>query len=317
MHNNSQSRKWNLVVNNPHEAGLLQEEIINKLQRFSLEYFCLCDEIAESGTYHTHIFMYSLSPIRFSTIKNRFPTAHIEKAYGTALDNKSYLQKTGKWAETKKAETSVEGTFYEYGNIPTEIEEENPQMSKLIKSLYEGKTTTEIILEMPKLTFKIRDIDLLRQTLLSEKYLKENRMLDVSYLYGASGTGKTRGIFNRHDASEISRVTNYRNGKGVSFDGYNAHDVLVFEEFNSQIPIEEMLNYLDIYPLYLPARYNDKVACYTKIYITSNNPFENQYEDIQRYRPDTWNAWYRRIHNIIEYHSDRSTTIHKGGFNNE
>ena len=33
-----------------------------------------------------------------------------------------------------------------------------------------------------------------------------------------------------------------------------------------------MLNYLDIYPLYLPARYTDRVACYHHVYITSNAP---------------------------------------------
>lgn len=37
-------------------------------------------------------------------------------------------------------------------------------------------------------------------------------------------------------------------------------NTLVFEEFHSQIPIGDMHNYLDIYPLMLPARYNDKVA---------------------------------------------------------
>ena len=49
-------------------------------------------------------------------------------------------------------------------------------------------------------------------------------------------------------------MTNYRATRGISFDGYHGQDVLVFEEFSSQIPIEDMLNYLDIYPLSLPAR---------------------------------------------------------------
>ena len=61
-------------------------------------------------------------------------------------------------------------------------------------------------------------------------------------------------------------MTNYRASKGISFEGYHGQEVLVFEEFSGQIPIEDMLNYLDIYPLSLPARYNDKTACYTKVY---------------------------------------------------
>ena len=103
---------------------------------------------------------------------------------------------------------------------------------------------------------------------------------------------------------EICRITSYRNGKGVLFDNYVNNDVLVFEEFSSNIPIEEMLNYLDCYPLMLPARYSDKVACYTTVYITSNMPLKMQYIDIQRNKPETWKAFLRRINHVYEFLSD-------------
>lgn len=90
----------------------------------------------------------------------------------------------------------------------------------------------------------------------------------------------------------------------------------MFEEFSGQIPIEDMLNYLDIYPpVPSRARYNDKTACYTKVYITSNLPLEKQYRDEQWDRPETWRAFLRRIHTVVEYLPDGSTVIHKkGGF---
>ena len=74
-----------------------------------------------------------------------------------------------------------------------------------------------------------------------------------------------------------------------------------------------MLNYLDIYPLALPARYNDKTACYTMVYITSNLPVEKQYRSEQWDRPETWRAFLRRIHTVIEYLPDGSTVIYKEG----
>lgn len=309
---NSQSRKWALVINNPLECGFDHEVICETLMKFFPDYFCMADEIAKTGTFHTHIFVYSHSPMRFSTLKGRFPIAHIEKAYGSAKENRDYILKSGKWENDEKSETSVEGSFYEYGTLPKERDENNPKMSKLLDNIREGKQTTEIIDDTPEFAFRIRDIDVLRQTLLSEKYITENRELAVSYIFGASGTGKTRSIYQEHDAKEICRITNYRIGKGISFDGYWGQDVLVFEEFNSQIAIEDMLNYLDIYPLYLPARYNDKVACYTKVYITSNLPLSEQYKDVQIYRPETWKAFLRRIHRIIEYREDGSVT-ERGG----
>ena len=315
MENNTQSRKWALVINNPLEAGLDHAAIREILYRFSPTYFCMADEIATTGTYHTHIFLLAPSPIRFSTIKNRFPTAHIEKAYGSAKTNRAYILKEGRWADTDKAETSVPGTFEEWGDLPAEKEEEAPEMFKLIQDLRAGKSVMEIIEDNPKLAFRIREIETLRQAILEEKYSAENRALEVTYLYGASGTGKTRGIFEKHDRKSICRITDYGGRNGVRFDAYHCQDVLVLEEFHSQIPISAMLNYLDIYPLTLPARYTDRIACYTKVYITSNIPLEEQYRDIQRYQMETWRAFLRRVQNVIEYLRDGSTVQHKkGGF---
>ncbi|HIY05895.1 MAG TPA: viral replication protein [Candidatus Evtepia faecigallinarum] len=313
MGNNAQSRKWSLVINHPLDAGLSHEVIREILHRFSPQYFCLADEVSATGTYHTHVFFFSASPARFSTIKNRFPTAHIEKAYGTVQENRAYLRKEGRWAETEKAATVVPGTFEEWGTPPQEREEKHPEMFRLMQNILAGMSTAEILTENPGLAFRVREIDQLRQTLLSDRYAVENRALEVTYLYGASGVGKTRGIYARHDPRQICRITNYRGGKGVSFDAYHQQDVLVFEEFHSQIPIAEMLNYLDIYPLALPARYSDRVACYTKVYLTSNLPLQAQYPQVQKSSPETWRAFLRRIHHVVEYRRDGSTTLHEKG----
>ena len=185
----------------------------------------------------------------------------------------------------------------------------------LMEALREGKSIMEILEERPKLAFRVREIETLRQVILSDKFSVEKRKLEVTYLYGASGAGKTWGIFEKHDPKSICRITDYGGRNGVRFDAYQCHDVLVFEEFHSQIPISAMLNYLDIYPLMLPARYNDRVACYSKVYITSNIPLEEQYQDIQRCQLETWRAFLRRVHDVIEYLPDGSTIQRKkGGF---
>ena len=308
MSANPQSRKWMLTINNPKDCGLDHDGMTALLSLFCPDYFCLADEIATTGTFHTHIFIYAKSPIRFTTLKNRFPTAHIEKAFGSAKDNRDYIRKEGKWLDDAKAETSVEGSFYEFGTVPSEVEERDPKMYRLLQNVKDGLSTTEIIDEVPSFAFKSRDIDVLREAYLAEKYRIQNRALTVTYLFGASGTGKTSGIFKKHPASEICRITDYNGRNGIRFDSYHGQDVLVFEEFNSQIPIEAMLNYLDIYPLMLPARYNDRTACYTKVYITSNRPLNEQYIDVRRYRAETWNAFLRRIHHVYEYHSDGTVT---------
>ena len=315
MGNNTQSRKWSLVINNPLEAGLDHAAIREILHRFSPAYFCMADEIATTGTYHTHIFLYSPSPMRFSTIKGRFPTAHIEKAYGSAKDNRDYIRKEGRWAETDKAETSVADTFEEWGDLPSEKEEASPDKYRHLQSLREGMTPLEAVEDNPDRFYHYREIETVRQSILEDTYSTIMRQVEVTYLFGASGTGKTRGIFERHNPKSICRITDYGGRNGVRFDAYRCQDVLVFEEFHSQIPISAMLNYLDVYPIMLPARYNDRVACYTTVYLTSNIPLEAQYQEIQRYQLETWYAFLRRIHNVIEYLPDGSTVQRKkGGF---
>ena len=315
MGNNTQSRKWSLVINNPLEAGLDHAAIREILHRFSPAYFCMADEIATTGTYHTHIFLYSPSPMRFGTLKNRFPTAHLEKAYGSARDNRDYITKSGKWADTDKSETSVPGTFEEWGDLPSEKEEASPDKYRLLQSLREGMTSLEAVEDNPDRFYHYREIETVRQSILEDTYSTIMRQVEVTYLFGASGTGKTRGIFERHNPKSICRITDYGGKNGVRFDSYHGQEVLVFEEFHSQIPISAMLNYLDIYPIMLPARYNDRVACYTTVYLTSNIPLEAQYQEIQRYQLETWYAFLRRIHNVIEYLPDGSTVQRKkGGF---
>ena len=103
MTDNTQSRKWMLTINNPADHGFTHEKIIATANLFRPRYFCMGDEIGEQGTYHTHVFIYSESPMRFSTVKNRFVTAHIEKSYGNCQENRDYIRKEGKWKDTKKA----------------------------------------------------------------------------------------------------------------------------------------------------------------------------------------------------------------------
>ena len=302
MHENQiQSRKWLLTINNPLDHGMTRDEVIDRAQKFNPDYVCLADEIGASGTYHTHVYLYSSSPMRFGTVKRRFPTAHIDKANGTSQEIRDYIRKEGKWADTDKAETRVEGTFKEFGTLPSESQEKSPKMAQLMQDVKDGFSTTEIIENDPSFAFKINDIDALREKLLFERFRKENRPVKVHYLFGDSGTGKTRSIYEKHPPEDIYRITDYSGQSGARFDDYHGEPVIVFEEFHSQVPISAMLNFLDIYPLRLPARYRDRVACFDTVYITSNIPLEQQYMDVQRRELETWNAFLRRIHSATEF----------------
>lgn len=113
-----------------------------------------------------NIFIYLKSPIRFSTLKNRFPVAHIDRANGSVTENRDYLRKEGKWQGSDKKQTSLIDTFEEGGNVPRPVDKNSPDMSALIEEIENGLDTYEIIKLHPKYTFRIKEIDTLRQTVL-------------------------------------------------------------------------------------------------------------------------------------------------------
>ena len=113
-----QSRGWSLTINNPKDNGFGHDMIIEKLHQFHPRHFCLADEIGESGTYHTHIHLFSHSPIRFSTVKNRFPIAHIEKSMKGSAANRDYITKSGKWADTKRQKPLSRGPSLSLATFP-------------------------------------------------------------------------------------------------------------------------------------------------------------------------------------------------------
>ena len=56
MADNSQSRKWALTINNPLEHGFTDEVIKETLQKFALDYYCMCKEIGNATYPYLYLF---------------------------------------------------------------------------------------------------------------------------------------------------------------------------------------------------------------------------------------------------------------------
>lgn len=305
MEKDTQLRKILLTINNPEQYGLSRKKLLEQYNLLtSAVYMCMCDEVGEQGTPHTHMYIYSPAPIRFSRIKKVFPEAHVDKARGTHQQIRDYISKTGKYANTEKAKTNLPETFYETGTLPAERVSPEEKKVKLYRMIKEGMTNAEIIEEDQSYLYQINRINEIRETIVTEEYVEKDREVTITYIYGATGTGKTRGIHEKHGARNICRITNYRKDGTVYFDGYNREDVLVFEEFHGQVNLPDLLSWIDRYPIKLPARYYDRQACFTKVYFTSNVSLFELYPEIQLNYPDTWSAFLRRVNKVIEYRAD-------------
>ncbi len=299
MPKDPQSRKWLLTINNPAEKGLDHKAIQETLKQFSsLLYWCMADEQGEKEqTPHTHIFFTLEHPTRFSTIKRRFPAAHLDRADGTAAECRAYVQKSGKWTDSDKAETSIPGTFEEWGELPIERQGKRTDLARLYGLVKDGLSNFEIMEQNPDYMLNLEKIDRARQAMREQQYRETFRKLEVTYIWGAPGTGKTRSVMERHSYSGVYRVTDYAH----PFDSYAGEDVLLLDEYSSNFKIRDLFNYLDGYPLTLPARYSNRVACYTKVYIISNLCLSKQYPDEQYTSPATFAALLRRIYKVIHY----------------
>lgn len=308
MEKDSQSRKWQVTLNNPAEKGLTHETIKSKLNNIkSIKYYCLADEIGlETNTPHTHIFLYC-SRLRFSTLKRVFPEGHIEQAYGSAEENRAYIRKDGKWAADEKADTSIPGTFEEFGEMPEEPGAGyRTDISDIYAQIYDGASNAEIMARNPEAAQYINKMDKIRQEILEAEYREKWRSLTVTYIFGPTASGKTRSVMEKHGYGSVYRVTDYNH----PFDRYAQEPVLCLDEFRSSLQIGDMLDYLDGYPLALPARYANRQACYETVYIISNIDLKEQYIDVQKKEPETWQAFLRRIHQVIEYRKDSPPVEH-------
>jgi hypothetical protein len=299
-----QGRKWQITINNPTEKGFTHECIKEELSKLkSAVYWCMADEKGtEEETPHTHIFIAFSSAVRFSTLKNLFETAHLERAKGTAQENRDYIAKEGKWKDTDKANTNIEGSFEEWGEMPIERQGGRGIEAAILEMIQDGATNAEILLEFPDYLRGMRDVEFVRQTLKEEEYRDKWRDIETTYIWGATGAGKTRLVMDKYGYSSVYAVNNYKH----PFDGYmgHKHSVLLLDEYNGEIRIQALNRYLDGYPIALPARYNDKQACYERVYIISNLDLREQYRYEQQHQPEVWKAFIRRIHKVIRFMPD-------------
>ena len=307
-----QSRKWILTINNPCDVGLEHDAIKDKLQLFGLRYWCMSDERASTGTHHTHLFIYSDSPIRFSTIKNRFPVAHIDKCYGSCKENKEYILKQGKWENTEKAETSIEGTFEELGVCPDNDEEKDIEKSQLIEMIKDGATNTDILAKFPNYAFKLKEIDYLRTCLFENRYEKEFRNVEVNYLFGeVSNSKKIKYVYDIEKNKSICLIPNYE--KNITFDNYRGQEVLIIEFDCNKLSMNTIINLMKGVPIQLPARFSNKQSSYKKLYLISDIPLNINYNYEQGKNSAKWNEFINGFNNILEYKVNDEIYNHSTG----
>ncbi len=239
-------------------------------------------EIAETGTPHLQGFVHLKNAMTFSALKKWLGSDryHIEPARGTDYEAWTYCTKDNDVVKQYGDEPSIDGELSDWEKI-----------SEMVKM---GYSNLRIIEQFPSIAIRCQGA-LDRMRLEYDRENAEWRTLDVKFITGPTGCGKTRGVMDEYGYNNVYRCTD----KKHPFETYSGQDVIIFEEFRGGIKIEEMLNYLDGYPVELPARYANKMAKFTKVFLLTNIQFDELYPRIQERHPETWDAFKRRV-NVIE-----------------
>ena len=113
--------------------------------------------------------------------------------------------------------------------------------------------------------------------------LVRRESVDVYYIEGPTGIGKTYGIFERFPDAYRPIVS----GDKVWFDGYDGQETLLLDELRGNIKMSLLLQLLDPYPLKVEVKGGMVPAKWKRVFITTNTPPEKWYPHLSAEDPRT------------------------------
>lgn len=184
-------------------------------------------EVGENGTPHLQGYFNLIKRVRFTGLKKLMPRAHFEKAMGTDAQNLAYCTKQDKNA-------FVCGEPQNQGK--------RNDLTKATTMVKEKKTLREIASECPEIFTKFhRGLKELSHALSTPR--DRNDPPTVIWLYGKTGVGKTRLVYDQFAEGQV-----YKKDNSIWWDGYHQQDCILLDDFNGKIDYEIILQLTDRYP---------------------------------------------------------------------
>jgi hypothetical protein len=276
-------RRWSLTLNNPTDEVLAH---LNEIDARYVKYAIFAQEVGEKGTPHIQGFIHFKNAKTLTATKKFLGSEkwHLEVSQGTDFENREYCTKDDQW--------------FEIGEVPNEHGPVDA-WEDILNMIEGGFNNRQIVRKYPGIAIRCMSAIEKYRTEFEWAEMRCWRDVEVEYIAGPTGCGKSRGVLYNDDGSVDTDVYSCTNAKNP-FDKYDGEATIVFEEFRSQFTCRDMLNWIDGHPLLLPARYADRMAKFTKVVILSNWRFAEQYHTVAESSPETYKAWQRRVSTITE-----------------
>lgn len=282
-------RRWILTVPAEGEKGVSRDELEQALEPYDA--FLGQLEQGEGGTEYRHwqLVLVHPEPVRFSTLHRKLPTAHVEPVRDLRA-SLAYVQKEDTRVEDEKP--LVKGKIR-----PGPGQGHRSDLDTLRRRILDGQETVDGLIMDDATAWRhgrmTADLVAARDR---ARLGAGTRNVEVRVIFGDTGTGKTSAAIEGLQAlGSVCRVTHWGAG---AFDGYDGQDSLVLDEFAGQPELSELLTWLDVYPVALPARYRARQAAYSRVVLCTNTA------------PWTWYPWApqaqraalaRRLHLVEEW----------------
>lgn len=170
---------------------------------------------------------------------------HIEYAKGNDFHNQDYCLKENKFLEI--GEPTKQGKRTDIERAVSIVKKTNSIASVLEEvNNYQAVRHCELYMKYKE---KARDI----------------APIEVIWIYGSSGKGKTRKVYDDNPSENIFTPINYK-----WWEGYDAHEVVLIDDIRRDFCLfKELLKLTDIYPFRVETKGGSRQVQFKKLYITA------------------------------------------------
>jgi len=216
----TESKYWCFTLNNYGEGEY------EAIQAWEWSYIVLGKETGENGTPHLQGYIEFTKKKRLTTLKKLNARVHWEKRRGTAQQASDYCKK--------------DGDFWESGEI-SRGKGARTDLECLPRLCLDKGSVRKVLSETEMSIAQIRT---------AEKYFtylepKRNWKPEVTWIWGASGVGKSRTAYELSEGEDI-----YEKDGEKWWDGYDGHETVIMDDFRAgNMKLNYLLKLLDRYPM--------------------------------------------------------------------
>lgn len=221
--------------------------------------YLICGEekCPSTGKTHWQCHTYSKNKITLAAAIKRLKPCHVE----VSIDPEASITYCKK-----------EGKFVEYGEPPRQGARKD--LDLVINQVITGDLKVDQILAEDPMFFHQYGRTLEKAEDLVHKKAKRDFMPQCVWLYGPTGTGKTRQV-----AEEEKDLYWYPYENAGWWDSYKGQEAVIFDDFRGQLPLNALLRLCDRYDYRVPRRNRPPVPMLAKrIYFTSCKSPEQIYD---------------------------------------